>query len=69
MTHEPKPATAATAAANRDAVHKYAIGERTSPPATPCPAAKLTLDGDASVLDTLAGVMDTFDPDFAIVTP
>jgi alkyl sulfatase BDS1-like metallo-beta-lactamase superfamily hydrolase len=32
-------------------------------------AGQLTLDGDASVLETLAGLMDEFDPDFAIVTP
>jgi alkyl sulfatase BDS1-like metallo-beta-lactamase superfamily hydrolase len=32
-------------------------------------ADKLTLDGDADVLSTLAGVIDTFDPSFDIVTP
>jgi len=29
----------------------------------------ITLDGDTSVLQSLAGVMDTFDPNFDIVTP
>ncbi len=32
-------------------------------------AGKLSLDGDAGVLDALAGVLDTFDPSFPIVTP
>jgi alkyl sulfatase BDS1-like metallo-beta-lactamase superfamily hydrolase len=32
-------------------------------------AAKITMDGDASVLATLAGLMDEFDPNFNIVTP
>lgn len=32
-------------------------------------AGTVTLDGDPSVLDTYASVLDTFDPDFAIVTP
>jgi alkyl sulfatase BDS1-like metallo-beta-lactamase superfamily hydrolase len=32
-------------------------------------AGKVTLDGDESVLTTLAGVMDEFDPSFPIVTP
>lgn len=32
-------------------------------------AGKLTLDGDRNVLQTLAGLLDTFDPDFAVVTP
>jgi alkyl sulfatase BDS1-like metallo-beta-lactamase superfamily hydrolase len=32
-------------------------------------AGKIKLDGDPSVLATLAGLMDEFDPDFNIVTP
>ncbi|WP_329625281.1 MBL fold metallo-hydrolase [Streptomyces sp. NBC_01255] len=32
-------------------------------------ARKITLDGDETVLQTLAGLLDEFDPDFAIVTP
>jgi alkyl sulfatase BDS1-like metallo-beta-lactamase superfamily hydrolase len=32
-------------------------------------AGKIKLDGDETALDTLAGLMDTFDPDFSIVTP
>ncbi|MEU2506616.1 alkyl sulfatase dimerization domain-containing protein [Streptomyces sp. NPDC007863] len=32
-------------------------------------AGKVKLDGDAGALDTLAGLLDTFDPDFAVVTP
>ncbi|GHG28545.1 alkyl/aryl-sulfatase [Streptomyces zaomyceticus] len=32
-------------------------------------AGKVKLDGDASALDTLAGLLDTFDPDFPVVTP
>jgi alkyl sulfatase BDS1-like metallo-beta-lactamase superfamily hydrolase len=32
-------------------------------------AGQIQLDGDASVLATLAGVLDEFDPNFAIVTP
>lgn len=32
-------------------------------------AARITLDGDAGVLHTLAGLLDDFDPDFPIVTP
>ncbi|WP_454728434.1 alkyl/aryl-sulfatase [Cellulosimicrobium protaetiae] len=32
-------------------------------------AGKVTLDGDASALDTYASVLDEFDPNFAIVTP
>jgi hypothetical protein len=32
-------------------------------------ADQITLDGDASVLDALGGVLDTFDPTFKIVTP
>ena len=30
---------------------------------------KIQLDGDTSVLDIYAGVLDTFDPNFSIVTP
>ncbi|WP_406066883.1 hypothetical protein OG462_39045 [Streptomyces sp. NBC_01077] len=33
------------------------------------PAGKVTLDGDETVLQTLAGLLDDFDPDFGIVTP
>jgi alkyl sulfatase BDS1-like metallo-beta-lactamase superfamily hydrolase len=32
-------------------------------------ADRVTLDGDATVLETLAGLLDTFDPNFNIVTP
>lgn len=32
-------------------------------------AGKISLDGDETVLQTLAGLLDDFDPDFAIVTP
>jgi len=32
-------------------------------------AGKIKLDGDETTLDTLAGLMDTFDPNFNIVTP
>ncbi|WP_454041703.1 alkyl/aryl-sulfatase [Cellulosimicrobium sp. Marseille-Q8652] len=32
-------------------------------------AGKVTLDGDAAVLDAYASVLDEFDPNFAIVTP
>jgi alkyl sulfatase BDS1-like metallo-beta-lactamase superfamily hydrolase len=32
-------------------------------------AGQVTLNGDASVLETLAGLMDEFDPDFPVVTP
>ncbi|MHA7133265.1 alkyl/aryl-sulfatase [Oerskovia turbata] len=32
-------------------------------------AGAVTLDGDRAVLDAYAGVLDTFDPNFAIVTP
>jgi alkyl sulfatase BDS1-like metallo-beta-lactamase superfamily hydrolase len=32
-------------------------------------AGTVTLEGDASVLDTLGGLLDTFDPTFNIVTP
>lgn len=32
-------------------------------------AGKIRLDGDETALETLAGLMDTFDPDFSIVTP
>ncbi|MDR5698622.1 alkyl/aryl-sulfatase [Agromyces aerolatus] len=32
-------------------------------------AGRIALDGDRGVLDTYAGVLDEFDPDFAIVTP
>jgi alkyl sulfatase BDS1-like metallo-beta-lactamase superfamily hydrolase len=32
-------------------------------------AGQITLDGDASALETLAGLMDEFDPNFPIVTP
>jgi alkyl sulfatase BDS1-like metallo-beta-lactamase superfamily hydrolase len=32
-------------------------------------AGSVTTDGDASLLDTYAGVLDTFDPNFNIVTP
>ena len=32
-------------------------------------AGKIELVGDSSVLETFAGVMDEFDPNFAIVTP
>ncbi|WP_240330429.1 alkyl sulfatase C-terminal domain-containing protein [Streptomyces sp. CB09001] len=32
-------------------------------------AGKITLDGDESALTTLAGLLDDFDPDFAVVTP
>jgi alkyl sulfatase BDS1-like metallo-beta-lactamase superfamily hydrolase len=32
-------------------------------------AGKIQLDGDESVLATFAGLMDTFDPNFNIVTP
>ena len=32
-------------------------------------AGKIQLDGDATVLATLAGLMDDFDPNFNIVTP
>lgn len=32
-------------------------------------AGKIQLDGDRSVLETYAGLLDTFDPDFNIVTP
>lgn len=32
-------------------------------------AGKVTLDGDRTVLDQLAGVFDTFDPNFNIITP
>jgi alkyl sulfatase BDS1-like metallo-beta-lactamase superfamily hydrolase len=32
-------------------------------------AGKITLDGDKNALQTLAGLLDTFDPNFAIVTP
>ena len=33
------------------------------------PAGKITLDGDETALDVLAGVLDDFDPNFNIVTP
>lgn len=32
-------------------------------------AGKMQLDGDQSVISTFAGLMDTFDPNFNIVTP
>ena len=32
-------------------------------------AGKIQLDGDTSVLETYAGLLDTFDPNFNIVTP
>jgi alkyl sulfatase BDS1-like metallo-beta-lactamase superfamily hydrolase len=32
-------------------------------------AGSVTLDGDASILDTYAGILDIFDPNFNIVTP
>ncbi|MDV5143708.1 alkyl sulfatase C-terminal domain-containing protein [Streptomyces sp. SBC-4] len=32
-------------------------------------AGKIALKGDETVLQTLAGLLDDFDPDFAIVTP
>ncbi|GII98848.1 hypothetical protein Slu03_12260 [Sediminihabitans luteus] len=32
-------------------------------------AGKVTLDGDTSVLDAYAAVLDEFDPNFPIVTP
>lgn len=32
-------------------------------------AGTIRLDGDSTVLDTFAGVLDEFDPNFAIVTP
>ncbi|MDI9902399.1 alkyl sulfatase C-terminal domain-containing protein [Rhodococcus sp. IEGM 1409] len=32
-------------------------------------AGKVSLDGDESALETLGGVLDTFDPSFNIVTP
>jgi alkyl sulfatase BDS1-like metallo-beta-lactamase superfamily hydrolase len=32
-------------------------------------AGKIQLDGDESVVATFAGLMDTFDPNFNIVTP
>ena len=32
-------------------------------------AGQIQLDGDESVLDTFAGLMDKFDPNFGIVTP
>jgi hypothetical protein len=40
-----------------------------TPAAKLAQAGQITLDGDASVLETLAGLMDEFDPDFPIVTP
>ncbi|MCQ4210942.1 alkyl/aryl-sulfatase [Streptomyces longispororuber] len=32
-------------------------------------AGKITLDGDATLLDTLGGLLDDFNPDFPVVTP
>jgi len=32
-------------------------------------AGKISLDGDGSALETLGGLLDTFDPSFNIVTP
>ena len=32
-------------------------------------AGKITLDGDPTVLQTLAGLLDEFDPNFNMVTP
>ena len=32
-------------------------------------AGQISLDGDESALETLGGLLDTFDPSFNIVTP
>ncbi|MFI6878889.1 alkyl sulfatase C-terminal domain-containing protein [Streptomyces sp. NPDC050400] len=32
-------------------------------------AGKIKLDGDATLLDTLGGLLDDFRPDFPVVTP
>jgi hypothetical protein len=38
-------------------------------PDSPADAGRISLDGDASVLETYAGLMDEFDPNFEIVAP
>ncbi|MEU9634757.1 alkyl sulfatase dimerization domain-containing protein [Streptomyces tendae] len=52
----PKPALVACLLKPADAEHLVEAG-------------KITLDGDETALTTLAGLLDDFDPDFAVVTP
>ncbi|WP_326657297.1 alkyl sulfatase C-terminal domain-containing protein [Streptomyces sp. NBC_00385] len=47
------------------------VGALLKPAAAPGLAqyGKITLGGDATALRTLDGLLDAFDPDFAVVTP
>ncbi|MEU9205054.1 alkyl sulfatase dimerization domain-containing protein [Streptomyces sp. NPDC048332] len=47
------------------------VGALLKPAAAPdlAQGGKITLDGDATALRTLAGLLDEFDPDFPVVTP
>ncbi|MFI7391516.1 alkyl sulfatase C-terminal domain-containing protein [Streptomyces tendae] len=61
------PDTRLTVAGPKDALVATLLKPASAPPLVQ--AGKITLDGDETVLHTLAGLLDDFDPDFPVVTP